>query len=128
MIKHSGVARDLRERLGDRLFEKRLERQAGKRAKLQHQGEGVFRLEVFLEREGKRLWFGGIDDPHFYKTHDLAQVRAGMPSDECAILLSHSPETFAEAAEEGFHLLLSGHTHGGQICPPEVTLHILRAG
>ena len=35
----------LRERLGADFFQKRLERQAGKRAKLQHQGEGVFRLE-----------------------------------------------------------------------------------
>ena len=71
-----------------------------------------------LERDGARLWISGIDDPHFYKTHDIAKARAGIPSNECAILLSHSPETFAEAADAGFQLMLSGHTHGGQICLP----------
>lgn len=71
-----------------------------------------------LERDGARLWFGGIDDPHFYKTHDLAKVRGGIPQNECAILLSHSPETFAEVADAGFQLMLAGHTHGGQICLP----------
>jgi predicted MPP superfamily phosphohydrolase len=71
-----------------------------------------------LDRDGARIWFSGIDDPHFYKTHDLAKARTGIPLTECAILLSHSPETFAEAADAGFQLLLSGHTHGGQICLP----------
>jgi predicted MPP superfamily phosphohydrolase len=253
-----GVASGLRERLGALLFEKRLERQAGKRAKLIHQGEGVFRLERFIpfdavvdrllrifglreamrrrfldvrvvrqewkipklpaafegfrllqisdphcdldfaltpvvvdlvrstphdaavvtgdfrngmdgdhgpclrelariceelcptrfailgnhdflemvpelediglpvllnestsiERDGHRLWIAGIDDPHFYKTHDIEKARSGIPSDACSILLAHSPETFAEAASAGFQLQLSGHTHGGQICLP----------
>ena len=71
-----------------------------------------------LERDGARLWISGIDDPHFYKTHDLAKARAGIPPNECAILLSHSPETFAQAADAGFELMLGGHTHGGQICLP----------
>ena len=73
---------------------------------------------AYLVREGRRLGICGIDDPHFYKTHDLAKARAGIPRDDCAILLSHSPETFAGAASEGFQLMLSGHTHGGQICLP----------
>ncbi len=71
-----------------------------------------------IERGGKKLWFAGIDDPHFYKTHDLPKVRAEIPEGECSILLSHSPETFGEAASLGFDLQLSGHTHGGQLCLP----------
>lgn len=73
---------------------------------------------VCLERDGQRLGIAGIDDPHFHKTHDIAKARAGIPRGDCSILLSHSPETFREAAEAGFHLQLSGHTHGGQICLP----------
>lgn len=72
----------------------------------------------FLERNKQRLWIAGIDDPHFYKTHDLSKAREGISDGECSILLSHSPETFDEAAAAGFHLQLSGHTHGGQICLP----------
>ncbi|MGB0743061.1 MAG: metallophosphoesterase [Opitutales bacterium] len=71
-----------------------------------------------LERDGQQLWFAGVDDPHFYKTHDFAAARKGIPASACTILLCHSPEAHAEAAQYGFSLMLSGHTHGGQICLP----------
>ena len=75
-----------------------------------------------IERTGnkgvERIWFCGIDDPHFFKSHDLVKARRGIPEDEITILLSHSPETHREAAALGYHLQLSGHTHGGQICLP----------
>ncbi len=71
-----------------------------------------------IERDGSRLWICGIDDPHFFLTHDLAKARAGVPAGEISILLSHSPETYREAASLGYDLQLSGHTHGGQICAP----------
>jgi predicted MPP superfamily phosphohydrolase len=38
-------------------------------------------------------------------------VRSGMPN----ILLSHNPNSFPRAAELGIELMLSGHTHGGQV-------------
>lgn len=71
-----------------------------------------------IERNGQKLWIAGIDDPHFYKTHSLDKVRSEVPDHDCAILLSHTPETYTEAEPLGFDLQLSGHTHGGQICLP----------
>lgn len=71
-----------------------------------------------IERDEKRLWICGIDDPHFFETHDLQQAREGIPVSDITLLLSHSPETYREAASLGYHLHLSGHTHGGQICGP----------
>ncbi len=71
-----------------------------------------------IERSGQQIFFAGVDDPHFYRTHDLRKVRAAIPRDACGILLAHSPETYKEAADLGFDLQLSGHTHGGQICLP----------
>ncbi|MFZ4681581.1 MAG: metallophosphoesterase [Terrimicrobiaceae bacterium] len=71
-----------------------------------------------IERDGARLWICGVDDPHFFGTHDLAKSRSAVPAGETAILLSHSPETYQQAAELGYSLMLSGHTHGGQICLP----------
>jgi predicted MPP superfamily phosphohydrolase len=71
-----------------------------------------------IERGGARIWICGVDDAHLYGTHDLRAASAGIPGDECRILLSHSPETFREAASLGYALHLSGHTHGGQICGP----------
>jgi Predicted phosphohydrolases len=73
---------------------------------------------AYLERDGAKLWICGVDDPHFYRTHDFATARSGVPAGDCAILLCHSPEVHAEAAEYGFALMLAGHTHGGQICLP----------
>jgi predicted MPP superfamily phosphohydrolase len=32
--------------------------------------------------------------------------------------ISHTPEVYRQAADADFNLLLSGHTHGGQICLP----------
>jgi predicted MPP superfamily phosphohydrolase len=71
-----------------------------------------------IERDGQQLWFAGIDDPHFYRTHDFEAARRGIPQGACAILLSHSPTTYDEARHYGFNFMLSGHTHGGQICLP----------
>lgn len=74
--------------------------------------------KAFLERGGDRIWICGVDDPHFFQTHDLARAREGIPAGEVTILLSHSPETYREAAALGYSLMLSGHTHGGQLCLP----------
>mgnify|MGYP000641475573 CR=1 FL=1 len=71
-----------------------------------------------IERAGQRLWICGVDDPHFFQTHDLKRARKGIPDGDTTILLSHSPETYCEASSLGYHLHLSGHTHGGQICGP----------
>ena len=71
-----------------------------------------------IRRGADSLWIAGIDDPHYFQTHDLAGTRKRAPEDAFVILLSHSPETYAEAADLGYSLQLSGHTHGGQICLP----------
>jgi predicted MPP superfamily phosphohydrolase len=73
---------------------------------------------ISVHRAGETLWFAGIDDPHFYATHNLEAARRGIPQGAGSILLSHSPQTFDEAERLGFTFMLSGHTHGGQICLP----------
>jgi predicted MPP superfamily phosphohydrolase len=71
-----------------------------------------------IERDGQQLWIAGTDDPHFYRTHDFEAARRGIPQGACSILLTHSPEMYDEARHYGFNFMLSGHTHGGQICLP----------
>lgn len=73
---------------------------------------------ALLERHGSRLAIAGIDDAHYFRTHDVARAAAGVPPGACAILLSHTPQPYREAAAHGFDLMLCGHTHGGQICLP----------
>ena len=60
----------------------------------------------------------GIDDAHFFQTHDLDQALAGLAPQRCAVLLSHTPQPYRQAAAAGVQLMLSGHTHGGQVCLP----------
>jgi hypothetical protein len=71
-----------------------------------------------LERDGAVLYLAGIDDPHYYGADNLEKAAGGIPPEAIAILLSHSPEIYRQAALAGFKLMLCGHTHGGQICLP----------
>jgi uncharacterized protein len=73
---------------------------------------------VCLERDTAQLWLAGIDDPHFYQTHDLAAAAAALPAGACTVLLAHSPEIADQLPPGRFDLVLCGHTHGGQLCLP----------
>lgn len=82
-------------------------------------GIGVLMNEsVRIEREGDALALVGIDDAHYFRTHNFHKAVADVAADACAILLSHTPEPYRLAAHADFSLMLSGHTHGGQICLP----------
>jgi predicted MPP superfamily phosphohydrolase len=48
---------------------------------------------------------------------DADQAIAGAPSDITRVLLAHQPRSAFSAEQAGFHLQLSGHTHGGQFFP-----------
>jgi predicted MPP superfamily phosphohydrolase len=50
-------------------------------------------------------------------TKPLTQALAGRPPETATVLLSHTPWHADQAAREGVGLMLSGHTHGGQIWP-----------
>jgi uncharacterized protein len=71
-----------------------------------------------LSRNGESIYLAGIDDAHYYRVDNIEKAAAAIPDDAFSILLSHTPEVYRHAAHAGFDLLLSGHTHGGQICLP----------
>lgn len=73
---------------------------------------------VMIRRGEDQIYLAGIDDAHFYRVDNIEKAGAEMPDGAFAILLSHTPEIYRQAAHAGFDLLLSGHTHGGQICLP----------
>jgi len=73
---------------------------------------------VTIERAAQRIHLAGIDDAHFYRVDNIEKAAAAIPHGEFSILLSHTPEIYRHAAHAGFNVLLSGHTHGGQICLP----------
>ncbi len=73
---------------------------------------------VTIEREGSRIYLAGIDDAHFFRADNIEKAGDPIPEGAFAVLLSHTPEVYRQAAHAGFDMMLSGHTHGGQICLP----------
>ena len=73
---------------------------------------------VSVRKNGAEIWLAGIDDAHLYDCHDIAKALAPAPHNAPKLLLSHTPETYFEAAQAGVDYILCGHTHGGQICLP----------
>jgi predicted MPP superfamily phosphohydrolase len=77
-----------------------------------------------MERSGGRIWVAGVDDPLMgHPNLDMA-VPASIRSipNEPIVLLCHAPDyaddVLRHPAGKGIGLMLSGHTHGGQICLP----------
>ena len=60
------------------------------------------------------FWLAGVDDYMVGKTDLRAALRGSFP-DEMKMLLAHNPIIVRRAARVGVDLMLSGHTHGGQI-------------
>jgi uncharacterized protein len=71
-----------------------------------------------IARGNQQLHLAGIDDAHYFRVDNIEKAGSQIPDDEFSILLSHTPEVYRQAAHAGFNLMLSGHTHGGQICLP----------
>ena len=67
-----------------------------------------------------KLVVGGVDDyssPRMGGTSDPVQALCDAPPHDFSILLAHQPKSCYLAAEAGWKLQLSGHTHGGQFYP-----------
>ena len=69
-----------------------------------------FRLQV----RDSSFWLAGVDDYMVGKTDIAASMRGAFP-DEMKMLLAHNPIIIHQAAKLGIDLMLSGHTHGGQV-------------
>ncbi|MDB5887500.1 MAG: putative phosphohydrolase, partial [Rhodocyclales bacterium] len=75
-----------------------------------------------VQHAGASLVVAGVTDYTAYQ-FDVAQrsdpqrALAGSPAGMPRILLAHQPRSAQAAADAGFDLQLSGHTHGGQFWP-----------
>jgi predicted MPP superfamily phosphohydrolase len=78
---------------------------------------------VVLMHEGASVVVAGVTDysaGYFVTSQrsDPAAALIGAPTDAgVRLLLAHQPRSAFAAAPAGYHLQLSGHTHGGQIFP-----------
>lgn len=74
---------------------------------------------VWLTREHSRIRIAGVGDL-WEDTQDLAAALGDAQEHEAVILLSHNPDFVMELSDPRVRLVLSGHTHGGQINLPFV--------
>jgi uncharacterized protein len=78
---------------------------------------------VVLHHESASVVVAGVTDygaHHFGEQHrsDPEAALKNSPADAAVrVLLAHQPRSAAAAADAGFDLQLSGHTHGGQFLP-----------
>ena len=69
-----------------------------------------------IRRGGHSLYVAGIDDLAYHG--DLTRALRGIPQGAPTVLLSHQPRIVLRAARRAISLVLSGHTHGGQVRLP----------
>ena len=84
---------------------------------------GIVWLEqqsVTIEVRGQSLTLAGVACSHDQEldADRLAQALEGVPDTALTVLLYHSPDLILEASTHQVDLVLSGHTHGGQIRLP----------
>ena len=85
---------------------------------LRGRGAHVLRNQgVVLERNGGRLYLAGMDDT-WTKRANLDASLAARPEGVPTVLLAHDPDRFPHAVKRNVEVVLSGHTHGGQIAVP----------
>lgn len=85
-----------------------------------------------IRRDGHSLIVAGVPDisvngTRFPGVSDPASAIKGAPREAAAkILLAHQPRSCFAAEKAGFDLQLCGHTHGGQIFPWTVLIHLVQ--
>jgi predicted MPP superfamily phosphohydrolase len=82
---------------------------------LQNRGIHVLQNESrTLAKEGQSLHLVGVDDL-WSRSCDLERAFADLPAITPTIVLAHNPRTVERLTTQRCDLMLSGHTHGGQV-------------
>lgn len=102
---------------------------AGVTSALERNGYEVLRNQTTVATvRGAPLAMVGVDDP-VTRHDDLDLAFAGAPRGVSRIVLCHAPDRAPAIAARGADLVMSGHTHGGQIYFKGITDRLMkRAG
>jgi predicted MPP superfamily phosphohydrolase len=84
---------------------------------LQRTGQDLSHRQTAIERGPEKLWLVGAGD--LWEDHRNLDVELeGIPDSDCRIVLAHNPDTVDTRYSSRIDLMISGHTHGGQVVLP----------
>jgi predicted MPP superfamily phosphohydrolase len=99
---------------------------AGVASALERNGYEVLRNRTTVaDVRGAPIAMVGIDDP-VTRHDDLDAAFAGAPAKATKVALCHAPDRAPALADRGADVVLSGHTHGGQIYIKGLTDRVMK--
>lgn len=90
-----------------------------RRALADHRITNLTNTGVWLERNGARLRLAGVDDFRRGRPR-LAPALGDATTRDAVLVLTHNPDFVEKIRDARVDLVLSGHTHGGQVVFPFV--------
>lgn len=86
---------------------------------LERSGQNIRHQAKVIQKEGQRIWIAGAGD--LYEDEPgIDQALNSVPGQDFKIVLAHNPDTADLSFHSEIDLILSGHTHGGQVNIPGI--------
>lgn len=81
-------------------------------------GDGKLLLAGVTDLRGEGIHPAHVSSP--------SKAKENAPDHDVSLLLAHQPRSINAAAQAGFDIQLSGHTHGGQYFPYTLAVHLFQ--